>query len=136
MKIITIAGTVGKDGEIRSLQDGTKVLGFSVAVDDGYGQNKTTMWFDVSMFGKRAEVLEQYVTKGTKLTVSGELGKREHNGNTYLTVRASDIALQGGRSNDGGQSAGRSSRGGEKGDSYGSMGNAMSDEIPFAPEFR
>lgn len=98
MKVITIAGTVGKDAELRRTQDGDPVASFSLAVDDGYGENKSTMWFDCSVFGKRGQSLQPHITKGAKLTVIGELGKREHNGTTYLTVRASDVALQGGNS--------------------------------------
>lgn len=132
MKIVTIAGTVGRDSVLRSLQDGTKVLGFSVAVDDGYGQNKSTLWFDVSLFGKRAESLSQHIVKGTRITVSGEISTRVHDGSTYLTIRASDVALQGGgnRGNDGGSSS--NSRRGQDRDSYGNNHSDLdSDEIPF-----
>ena len=96
MKAICIAGRLGKDAALRRTQDGTAVLGFSVAVDDGYGQNKSTMWFDCSVWGKRAEALAQYLTKGTAVAVSGEFGTREHEGRTYLTVRVDNVAMQGG----------------------------------------
>ena len=57
MKQITIAGKLGKDAELRSTQNGDKLASFSVAVDDGYGQNKRTLWFDCTVFGKRGETL-------------------------------------------------------------------------------
>lgn len=98
MKIITLAGNVTKDAELRRGQNGDPLASFSLAVDDGYGENKTTMFFDVTIFGKRGQSLQPHITKGAKLTVIGELGKREHNGTTYLTVRASEVALQGGNS--------------------------------------
>lgn len=96
MKTIVIAGRLGKDAELRRTQDGTAVLSFTVAVDDGYGERKGTLWFDCSLFGKRGEALEPHLSKGNAVTVSGDLGKREHDGKTYLTVRVSELTMQGG----------------------------------------
>ena len=100
MKVITIAGGVGKNAEVRRTQSGDPVAGFSVAVTD---RKKETTWFDCSLWGKRGESLAQYITKGSKVTVSGELGTREHNGKTYLTVNVSEIALQGGGQSNAGE---------------------------------
>jgi single-strand DNA-binding protein len=94
MKTITIAGNVGKDAEVRQTQGGQSVTGFTVAVTD---RQKATTWFDVSLWGKRGETVAQYVTKGAKIVVTGELSTREHNGKTYLTVNASDVTLMGGK---------------------------------------
>lgn len=104
MKNITIAGRCTKDAEVRNTQDGKQVAGFSVAVDDGYGQNKSTMFFDCSVWGVRAEKLAPMLTKGKQVTVSGDLGQREYNGKTYLTLRVADVSLQGGGQSGGGQS--------------------------------
>lgn len=134
MKNITLAGRTGKAAELRRLQDGTPVLSFSVAVDDGWGERKRTMWFDCSLFGKRGEPLEQYMPKGTAVAVSGDLSTREHEGKTYLTVRVNEVTLQGGKSE--GQSQQRSSGtkqqsyGEQSGGSYGGTDD-LSDEIPF-----
>ncbi|MGM0584237.1 MAG: single-stranded DNA-binding protein [Pseudomonadota bacterium] len=95
MKQITIAGNIGKDAQLRE-HNGNKVAGFPVAVDDGFGQNKRTIWFDCSLWGQRAEKLAGYLTKGSKVAVSGDLSTREHEGKTYLTVRVSEVTLQGG----------------------------------------
>ena len=127
MKSITIAGNIGKDAELRSTQGGDKVAGFSVAVESREGREKSTMWFDVSIWGKRADALTPYLTKGTRVAVSGDLGTREYNGKTYLTVRASEVTLLGG-----GQS-------GEKPrdlarqapDNAGGSSRDIDDEIPF-----
>ena len=100
MKTITIAGNIGKDAELRSTQSGDKVAGFSVAVESREGKEKTTIWFDVSIWGKRAEALSQYLTKGTRVAVSGDLGKREYEGKTYLTVKADQVTLLGGGQRD------------------------------------
>lgn len=95
MKTIMIAGNIGKDAVLREA-GGTSVAGFSVAVESREKGEKITTWFDASMWGKRAEGLAQYLTKGTKVAVSGEFGTREYDGKTYLTVNASEITLMGG----------------------------------------
>ena len=91
MKIMTTTGRLGKDSVLRRTNNGDPVLGFSVAVDNGYGQNKTTMWFDCSLWGKRGESLSQYLLKGTKVTAVGEFDMREHNGKSYPTVNVQTI---------------------------------------------
>jgi len=104
MKNLTIAGRLTKDAETRDAGS-DRVTSFSVAVDDRVGKEKGTMFFDASLWGKRGEALAQYLTKGSYVTVSGDLGTREHNGKTYLTLRVADVTLQGGKpqgaSNDG-----------------------------------
>jgi single-strand DNA-binding protein len=128
MKSITIAGNIGKDAELRNTQGGDSVTGFSVAVESREGREKSTMWFDVSIWGKRADALTPYLTKGTRVAVSGDLGTREYNGKTYLTVRASEVTLLGG-----GQSQDRDPAR-QAPDGYGAGGRASDiggDEIPF-----
>lgn len=100
MNNITVAGALGKDAEIRYLADGTPILSFSVA--DSQGKEKPTIWWSAQLFGKRAEALAQYLTKGQSVTVSGNVTQREYNdkdGNkrTAMDVRVNDIALQGGK---------------------------------------
>lgn len=96
MKFVCIAGRIGKDGELRRTQGGDPVLSFSVAVDDGYGDKKSTLWFDCSVWGKRAQALDPHVTKGSAVTVAGDLSTRTHEGKTYLTIRVAELTLQGG----------------------------------------
>lgn len=93
MKHISIAGNVGRDAECKSTQNGDQFATFSVAVDDGYGDNKTTMWFDVTRWGKGAEGLARTLRKGSKVCVSGELSTRVHDGKTYLQVRADRVTI-------------------------------------------
>jgi len=90
-------GRVGKDAATRFTQGGDPVTGFSLAVDSGYGDKKQTLWLDCSAWGKRYESVAQYITKGSQLGVTGELGTREHEGKTYLTLRVSDVTLVGGK---------------------------------------
>lgn len=102
-------GRVGKDAITR--QAGNEpVTGWSLAVDSGYGDKKQTLWLDCSLWGKRGESVAQYITKGSQLGVTGELGTREHDGKTYLTLRVANVSLIGGKQEGGTSSSG--SRGG------------------------
>ena len=96
MKTITIAGNIGRDAETRTTQGGDKVTGWSVAVEERNGRDKRTIWFDIALWGKRGQALAPYLTKGSRVAVSGDLSMREHNGKTYLTVKASEVTLLGG----------------------------------------
>lgn len=96
MKQITIAGNIGRDAVVRRTNAGDAVAGFPVAVEERNGQDKRTLWFDCSLWGKRGDALAQYLTKGSRVTVAGDLSTREHEGKTYLTVRVAEVTLQGG----------------------------------------
>ena len=96
MNIFSFTGNVGKDDAVlRFTPGGAAVLGFSVAATSGYGDTKATMWVDVSYWGKPGEAVAPYVLKGSKVGVSGELSIREHEGKTYLKLRANSVTLLG-----------------------------------------
>jgi single-strand DNA-binding protein len=109
LNFITITGNLGRDAEKRVLQDGTSVLSFSVA-DSSPGKDKPALWWECGLFGKRADTLEQYMRKGQQVTVVGQVSEREYqakDGTTKkaMSVRVTDVALQGGkRDDDGGTS--------------------------------
>lgn len=91
MQTITITGNVGKDPALRSTQNGDQVLGFNVAVKQGFGDRATTNWFRVSVWGKRGETLNRFVRKGTYVTVQGELTIGEYEGKPQFDVRANEV---------------------------------------------
>lgn len=121
MKSITIAGNIGRDAVTRTTGGGDKVTGFTVAVEDRQGKEKATIWFDVAIWGARGEKLAEYLTKGGKVVVAGDLSTREHEGKTYLSVRADQVTLMGGKPD--GQRAERQEQQSQRSD--------MDDEIPF-----
>ena len=94
MQMLHIAGNVGKDATLKSLQNGDKVLSFSVACDNG--KDKDATWYDCSVWGKRAESLERYILKGTKLALCGRPSVRVHEGKAYLGLSVSELTFQGG----------------------------------------
>ena len=100
MNSICVTGNLGKDAELRAMPDGTSVLTFSVA--DSQGKDKATIWWNCSLFGKRAEVLGQYLKKAQQVTVVGTVSEREWTDKDgakrkSMDVRVGDVALQGGK---------------------------------------
>lgn len=87
MKVITIAGNLGKSAEVQSNQKG-EFLTFSVAVTEGSKENQKTTWFGCSSYQTN---IAHYLKKGTKVVVTGSLSIEEKGTKTYHNVRASHI---------------------------------------------
>ena len=145
---ITLIGNLGRDPEMRYTPSGTAVTNFSVATSrswtgqDGQRQDKT-VWFRVAAWDRLAETCNQYLTKGQKVLVVGEVEEpdvwtdREGNSRASLDVRARTVrflntraegeALGGGGGQ--GQSEGQGRDwGGEPAADSGGKGE---DDIPF-----
>ena len=73
-----LVGHVGKDPEIRSTSSGDTVASFSLATNSGYGEKKTTDWHNVSVFGKSANFVRNYVKKGAQVYVEGSIRNRSY----------------------------------------------------------
>ena len=73
-----LVGHVGKDPEIRSTSSGDTVASFSLATNSGYGEKKTTDWHNVTVFGKPADFVRNYVKKGAQLYVEGPIRTRSY----------------------------------------------------------
>ncbi|MBG2816908.1 single-stranded DNA-binding protein [Proteus mirabilis] len=74
---ITASGNLGKDCEQRWTPNGKAVASFSLPVKQGYGEHEKVSWVICKMFGPKAEKLPPYLTKGTKVTVTGEFVMEE-----------------------------------------------------------
>ena len=71
---VTILGNVGKDPEIRSTGGGTTVASFSIATSyKAKDREEVTSWHNLVAFGRTAEIVRDYVRKGSKLYVEGRL---------------------------------------------------------------
>ena len=132
---VILVGNLGKDPESRSFANGGKVVSFSVATsenwkDKGSGERKEkTEWHNVSIFSEGlARVAEQYLKKGSKVYLEGQLETRkwqDQSGNDRYTTDVvlrnfnSSMVLLDGREGGGGS---RGGGGGGNGDEFGGGG--------------
>ncbi|MBX3276784.1 MAG: single-stranded DNA-binding protein [Acidobacteria bacterium] len=104
---IIIVGNLGRDPETRHTPQGNVVCKFSVATSErrkgADGQTEeTTTWFRVSVWGRQAELAQEYLTKGRQVYVEGRLRLEEYTdreGNKRISpeVNATDIQFIGQR---------------------------------------
>ena len=88
--MITIVGNLGADAELRDI-NGQSVCNLRVGCRVGYGDRAVSTWWDVAVWGKPAQWCAE-LRKGDAVTVMGELSAREHNGTTYMGVRAQNVS--------------------------------------------
>lgn len=134
---VTLLGNVGKEPEVRYSSNGDAIATFSIATsqkwtDKATGERKEqTEWHRVTAFKRLAEVVKDYVSKGSKVYVEGSLNTRKWTDKDgierYTTeVRANELVLLGGG---GGEERPRSAP--KKADAAESGFDEFSDEIPF-----
>ena len=100
MNYITIAGSLGRDAEMKYMANGDPLCAFSVA--DSQGKDKETIWWSCALYGKRAEALVEYLKKGQAVTVVGRITERAYTDKSgtdrkVMNVNVSEVMLQGKR---------------------------------------
>lgn len=80
---VQLIGHVGQDPEIKNLEGGKKVANLTIATNDSYKNDKgekveQTEWHKIVAWGKTAEIIEKYVTKGKEIAVEGKLTHRSY----------------------------------------------------------
>jgi single-strand DNA-binding protein len=70
-----------------------KGCSFSVATDSGWGEKKTTIWENVSVFGKQAEFVLKYAQKGQLVYVSGRREQSTKGDKVYVNIIADEVKL-------------------------------------------
>lgn len=89
---LILVGNVGRDPEVQKTGSGTKVAHFSLAtnrrIPKESGFDERTEWHRISVWGKLAELAEEYIRKGDRLYIEGrmEYGSYERNGVTIPTA--------------------------------------------------
>jgi single-strand DNA-binding protein len=136
---VILVGNLGRDAELRYTPGGAAVATLNLATTEVWNdrnnqRQEKTEWHRVVLWGKQAESLQEYLTKGKQIYVEGRLQTRQwddKDGNKRYTteIKADRITLLGGG---GGAGGGRGGAGG--GSEYGprSGGGAM-DEPPVEP---
>ena len=103
MNTVALIGRLTKDPEVKYTagENPTAVARFSIAVNDGYGENERTSFINIVAFGKQAENCERFLSKGRQVGVTGRIqtGSYEKDGRTVYTtdVIASRVEFLGGR---------------------------------------
>ena len=143
---VFLLGNVGKDPEIRATAGGMNVASFSLATaertkgTDGQWTDKTE-WHNIVCFQRTAEIVRDYVKKGSQILVEGRIASRSWDDKTsgekkYRTeILVSELTLLGGKG--GGASDGGSSYGSEsKSSSYAKSNSTSYDRQPTsAPDY-
>ena len=80
---VQLIGNLGNDPEIVNLDGGKKLAKFSIATNETYKNQKgekvtDTQWHNVIAWGKTAEIIENYVTKGKEVAIEGKLTSRSY----------------------------------------------------------
>lgn len=90
MNSVQLIGRLTRDPEVRATtgQNPTSVARFSIAVNDGYGDNERTSFINIVVFGKSADNCEKYLSKGRQVGITGRIqtGKYEKDGRTIYTT--------------------------------------------------
>ncbi len=102
---VQLIGRVGQDPEVKNLEGGKKVATITIATNDTYYKDngdkvEQTEWHRVTAWGKTAEIIEKYVTKGKEIAIEGKLTHRTYedkNGEKrYVTdIVANEVLLLG-----------------------------------------
>ncbi|MCQ2546090.1 MAG: single-stranded DNA-binding protein [Clostridia bacterium] len=150
MNSVILIGNLTRDPELRysTGANQTAICKFSIAVNDGFGDNKKTSFIPITVFGKAAENCDRFLKKGSKVCVNGRIqtGSYEKDGRTVYTtdVIANNYGgveflsgSQGGQTGFGGQQGGgyqeapAKPAGGEDIDVPGGFQTLQDDDIPF-----
>jgi single-strand DNA-binding protein len=98
---VILVGNLGRDPEIRSTQDGTRVANLSVATSESWRDKATgerkerTEWHRVVIFNdKLVEIVEKYLKKGAKVYLEGALQTRKWTDNSGQERYSTEVVLQ------------------------------------------
>jgi single-strand DNA-binding protein len=113
-----LVGRLGRDPETRYTSGGQAVCNFTLATDETYKdrngeRQKRTEWHRIVVWGKQAEIAQQYLHKGSLIFVEGRIqtrqwDDREGQKRTTVEIVASNFRMLGGRGEGGGMAAGAS----------------------------
>jgi len=134
-----LVGHLGRDPEIRYAASGAAIANVSVATSESWKDKQTgenqerTEWHRVVFFGRLAEIVGEYLKKGSQIYVEGRIQTRkwqDKDGNDRYTTEivANDMQMLGGR---GSGSGGSPPDDGPSGDSGGAPPADFDDDIPF-----
>lgn len=126
MNAVFFTGHVGKDAEVRTV-NGTDVCNFNVAVKQGFSRDAPTEWYRVAVWGQRGSSIAQYIKKGGKVAVAGELEIGSYEGKPQFNVRAHEVdPFMSRREDEGGGAGGQRAQ--QPAPAY---AEELEDDVPF-----
>ena len=133
----SVIGRMTRDLDERAFAytpNGKARLNISIAVNDGYGDNQYTSYFDVVVWGKTAENIKPYLGKGKQICINGRLrqDRWESNGqkNSRVVIVAETVQLLGGRDNGAGSGGNYQQPAQQQVPAYNNGGD-FPEDIPF-----
>ena len=80
---VQLIGNVGNDPEVKTFEGGKKVANLTIATKESYRNEKgekveQTEWHRIVAWGKTAEIIEKYVSKGKEIAIDGKLTHRSY----------------------------------------------------------
>ena len=133
----SVIGRMTRDLDERAFaytSNGKARLNISIAVNDGYGDNQYTSYFDVVVWGKTAENIKPYLGKGKQICINGRLrqDRWESNGqkNSRVVIVAETVQLLGGRDNGAGSGGNNQQTAPQRPQDY-DNGGEFSEDITF-----
>ena len=88
---VILMGRLTKDPELRHTNSGTPVCSFSIAVNNGYGENQTTDFINCAAWNKQAEFVERNFSKGKMIIVVGRIHTRTWEGSDGKKNYATEV---------------------------------------------
>lgn len=88
-----LLGRIGKDIELKATKGGMEVASFSLATSKKVKGEQVTQWHSLVAFGKTAETLAKYVSKGDQLLVEGEIQYRSYDNREGQKVNLTEILI-------------------------------------------
>ena len=139
INVVMLVGRLTRDAELKYTNTGFPIGKFSLAVNrrrkSGDEWIEEGHFFDVSLLGKRAEALTQYLTKGTQVAIQGELrqNKWEKDGQprSKVEITANDIQLLGGGRKNPAKATIRKNTSSSAGGDFTNSEDTFEDDIPF-----
>ena len=98
MNKVILLGNLVKDLEVTVTKNDKLVGKTTLAVNEGFGDNKKTTFVNLTIFGERCDKLQQYLLKGTGVLIDGKLDinnvqDNDGNWNTYVSVLVNEISI-------------------------------------------
>ena len=119
---------IGKDAELKQSNSGKSFLSLSVVYDIGFGENKTSQWMSLVMFGAQAEKLAQHLTKGKQIVIrADELRTEVYQEKAYLKGTLLGVEFV----SSGKQDAPQDSHNTQKSNGYQKQSQDLDDDLPF-----